>query len=70
MTDMRTPAAGAAGLEEEAPVVHSVFVPYARFLEFQDRRDRIAAGLKHPDQPPTTGADVPPVPSEKRWRHS
>ena len=70
MTDLRTPAAGANGLDDTAPVVHAVVVPYARFLEFHHRREQIAAMVKHPDQPPTTDADVPPVPSPKLWRHS
>ena len=43
------------------PPVHEL-IPYSRFLECQDRRRKIGAELTHPDQPPTTDADVPPVP--------
>jgi hypothetical protein len=52
--------------DETAP---PVVVPYSRFVEFQHRRDKPVEPVT-PDQPPTTGADVPPVPSHNVWRHS
>jgi hypothetical protein len=39
----------------------NVLVPYSRFLECQDRRRRIAAELRLPDQPPTSDADALPA---------
>jgi len=42
-----------------------VLVPYSRFLECKDRRQRIAAELTRRDQPPTVDADVMPAPAER-----
>jgi hypothetical protein len=42
-----------------------VFVPYSRFLEYQQLRHRIAAELTRRDQPPTIDADVVPVPPKR-----
>jgi hypothetical protein len=39
-----------------------VVIPYSRFLECLERRRAIAAELIQP-RPPTTDADVPPVPN-------
>jgi hypothetical protein len=43
--------------DNPAPVV----IPYARFLECQERRRQLAADLHRPD-PPTTHIDTPPIP--------
>ena len=40
-----------------APVV-AVVVAYSRFIECQDRRRRIAAGLRPPGGPPTVDVTV------------
>lgn len=42
----------------------NVVIPYARFLECQERRRRIAAELKLPDPPPTIEAAVVPGPAD------
>jgi hypothetical protein len=38
-----------------------VVIPYARFLEGQERRRQIAGDLSQPP-PPTTHEDTPPIP--------
>jgi hypothetical protein len=47
-----------------ARLVHAL-VPYSRFLEYQDRRSRVAAELVRRDQPPSLDADVKPAPTDK-----
>lgn len=42
-----------------------VIVPYARFLECQDRRRRIAAELTRRDRPPAIRPEVVPPPAER-----
>jgi hypothetical protein len=42
----------------DGAVSATVVVPYARFLECQDRRRRDAAGLPPPDQPPAIDAEI------------
>jgi hypothetical protein len=51
-----------------AQLVH-VLVPYSRFLEYRDRRDRIAAELTLRDRTPPD-ADVKPAPTEIASAHS
>jgi hypothetical protein len=38
-----------------------VVIPYSRFLECRERRQRIAAELTPPDQPPASDADALPA---------
>jgi hypothetical protein len=47
------------------PLNH-VLVPHERFLGYQDRRRRIAAGLPERDEPPVVDVDVMPAPSPER----
>jgi len=42
----------------------NVLVPYARFLECQDRRRRFAAGVTPVDRPPAGEGDAVPAPPE------
>ena len=42
-----------------------ILVPYSRFHEYQDRRDRIVAELTRRDQPPTIDGDALPVPPKR-----
>jgi hypothetical protein len=42
----------------------NVVIPFARFLECQKRRRRIAVELTRRDRPPTIDADVVPVRAE------
>jgi hypothetical protein len=42
----------------DGAVSAAVVVPYARFLECQDRRRRCAAGLPPPDQPPPIDVEI------------
>ena len=44
--------------------VVNVVIPYARFLECQKQRRRIAAELTRSDRRPTIDADVVPVAAE------
>jgi hypothetical protein len=46
----------------------TVVVPFSRFLEYQDRRCRIAAELTRREQPPVD-ADVMPAPAETASGH-
>jgi hypothetical protein len=42
----------------------NLLVPYSRFLEYQDLRHRIAAGLSQRDPSRMIDADVAPAPAE------
>jgi hypothetical protein len=52
-----------------------VVISYVRFVEYQERRRRIAADSA-PPQPPTTDTDTPPIsnhppdPVKMAWRQS
>ena len=53
-----------ASITESLP---SVVTPYARFLEYQDRRRRTVLELIEHDQPQPADASVVSVPSDKSW---